>query len=714
MRLRFSLNNKTSAAQNGFTLVEMLVIVPIALLAIATIISVMVALVGDVLVARTRASTVYELQDTLTRIESDSRLSTAYLSSYFPAVPQGRNDDSTPFNAPAPNNDLIFNMPATTTNPYAGTRDLVYYDGQPNACSSGSVQNNKALSLRVVYFTKDNGDGTKTLWRRTIVPSWTLTAGSANTVCAKPWQRGSCSLSQSLGALPSTPCQTYDEKMLSNLTDFTPTYFDTNGAVTTDIRNAASISVSITQTKQVAGESVAGTSVARVSHVNGTTDTPPTTTPVISVYNLDINTANNPILTSFTWSNVQYATYYSIRYNVNNGAWVSLADQKTNTVQITAARPNDVINLEVTPKNDMGSGPAGTFAYTKPIWTIANLVNGWSCYVDTAYSCPSYTLTSAGVLVFKGLVAGGTSSVITTLPAGLRPDKSIIYTTFAADNAFARIDVNSSGTVEWKMGGNSSWLSLDAVRFLPANIAAQSSPVSPTYQTPSGCSNAWKDYTPSAAWNPSKIYMDSVGRTHMYGLASWPNCTWSQISTNGNIFAVPSSPLNYQVGTSSNAGVFPANSYDTFSSTLTSPGYYQLWVGNSSMGTNSWVSDALMYYGASTNPSWTNASLVNGWVQHSTTYAAPSFTLASDKLVTIRGMIRSGNTNGQTLLFTLPQYYKPRQHLVFLTAGFNGNASPTDVATRIDIYPTGEVKLGGTPLTGQWLSLSGISFYAEQ
>jgi hypothetical protein len=47
----------------------MLVIVPVALLTIAALISLMVALVGDVMMARSRAAAVYDLQDTLDRIE---------------------------------------------------------------------------------------------------------------------------------------------------------------------------------------------------------------------------------------------------------------------------------------------------------------------------------------------------------------------------------------------------------------------------------------------------------------------------------------------------------------------------------------------------------------------------------------------------------------------------------------------------------------------
>lgn len=694
-------NRQQTECNDGFTIVEMLVIVPVALIAIATLISLMVALVGDVLMARTRASAVYELQDTLNRIEADGRISTAYLASFTPpASPQGRNNDTTPFNAASPTNDLIFNIQATTDSPYSGIRNLVYYDNQPNSCASGNTQANSALTVRVIYFTvpnTDDGGATKSLWRRTIMPSWTLTAGQPNTVCSKPWQRGSCSLSQTLNAT----CQTYDELMLSRVTNFAPTYYDINGAVTADPQAAMSVSVRIDQSKQVAGETVTSGSAGRSLRMNST-NRPPTSAPVISVYNAPNNTLNNPVKSTFSWPNVQYATLYSIRYKVNAGGWVTVPDQSANTYSVTGVKPRDVITIEVIAKNELGSGQTGSYTYTTPIWTVANLINEWSCY-DAAWPCPSYTLTSGGVVVFKGLAKGGPalSRPMFILPEELAaPRYTHIFQGVSAGWPYARIDVLTNGEVYWMANGSNTWISLDNVRYIPEIYRTAVTWTNPTYLCPSGCSQPWSNY--NGGFQTANFTKDFLGRAHVYGILRIPTPyppAWSSGITN-----IP-------------AGYAPRSSKDDIYVSDAGNSYSNIGMGGSNNTTkfriagNSWQTFAYMYHTTSSTSTWKTPTM-NAWQNYGFEYAGAEYTKDSDNMVIMHGLIKSGSVASGATIFTLDAGYRPKETLSFIVAG-RGNV---DMPARINVLPNGEVKFMGASgaVTNEWLSLAGISFYQEQ
>ena len=673
----------------------MLVIVPVARLTIAALISLMVALVGDVMMARSRAAAVYDLQDTLDRIEQDSRISSAFLPTYSQLTsPQGRDGGTASFSAAGPNYDLILNMPATTANPYSGSRDLVYYADQPNPCS-GTYQGNRPLTVRVIYFTSDNGDGTKTLWRRTIVPTWTTTGGSASSVCAAPWQRDSCPL----GSAISATCQTFDEKLLTSVTAFTPTYYDANGASTTDVRNAVSMSLLLSQNQQVAGESISSSSTARISHVNGTTEQVPSTAPTVTIDNPDINTMNNPVLTSLTWNSVPNAAYYSLRYRVNAGAWVYPADQTNTTFQITTARPLDIINFEVTPKNDMGAGSIGTLTHTKPLWTVANLTNGWVCYEPGVWPCPSYTLSSAGVVLLQGLAKDGpTGASMFTLPASLAPNKQIIFTSNSSGSSHTRIDVGQGGNVVVKNGSDNSWVSLDSIRFLSQSIA------NPSWLAPS-YGGTWVAY--GAEWGSTQYVKDTLGRAHIYGL----------IKGGANLTA-GTTLLGFNSG-------YQAPAYEIWTTT-TDPdntASYQITTLNTAtargQGSTGWFAIAAMYHPASSATTFNNLALTGGWVNYGAEYSTAAYGKASDGIVSLRGLIKSGTG---APIATLPAGYCPASRNLFSTQGTTGTASYSQQSiARIDIWWDGaanncKVELVNTTpaVMNGWLSLNGIHFMQER
>lgn len=266
----------TATKQAGFTLVEMLVIAPLLVLVIATFISLMISMVGDVLIANYRVQTQYDLQDALNQIEQDTYASSMFLTGLSagtatptsPAFqsPQGKNDSTGAFSSAS--GDLILNQYTTSDNPNdpSKTRSLIYYaDAMP--CTANVVYK-PAFRAQVIYFTKVES-GITNLYRRTIVPPNNQnTTIDANTTCAKPWQRNSCT-SMSLNA---SICQTKDAKLLTDISAISITYFNKVAPTATIAASASntadSLRVSITTTKTIAGSSVSQSAYLTASKFN--------------------------------------------------------------------------------------------------------------------------------------------------------------------------------------------------------------------------------------------------------------------------------------------------------------------------------------------------------------------------------------------------------------------------------------------------------------
>lgn len=71
-------NNLRRGSAHGFTIVELLVIAPIVILTITAFISVIVNMTGDVLASRSSNLVAYDIQDALSRIEEDVKLSSTF------------------------------------------------------------------------------------------------------------------------------------------------------------------------------------------------------------------------------------------------------------------------------------------------------------------------------------------------------------------------------------------------------------------------------------------------------------------------------------------------------------------------------------------------------------------------------------------------------------------------------------------------------------
>lgn len=98
--------------------------------------------------------------------------------------------------------------------------------------------------------------------------------------------------------------------------------------------------------------------------------------------------------------------------------------------------------------------------------------------------------------------------------------------------------------------------------------------------------------------------------------------------------------------------------------------------------------------------------LRNGWIQYGAEYQAPFYWKDSEGIVHVGGLAKNGSTSANVVIGVLPSGYRSFAREVFV--GWNG-----DKAVRIDILPNGDIVSPWSLSTSSWLSLSGISFKAE-
>lgn len=199
--------NRPSAVpfgNNGFTIIEMLVVIPMTVLIVGTLIVALVGLLNSIIVANQKGALTYSMQDALDQIEQDIRLGTKVNQ-------QATANDGT--RHAGGQNVLILTQYATDRNPADTDRELIHTSTNVAPCRTAAELTNKLyrtntpLTLQVVYFVA-NG----TLWRRTIVPDYRFSATNPanNTVCGQPWQQNTCSTI-------SGNCRTLDTRVASNV-----------------------------------------------------------------------------------------------------------------------------------------------------------------------------------------------------------------------------------------------------------------------------------------------------------------------------------------------------------------------------------------------------------------------------------------------------------------------------------------------------------------
>ena len=671
------------ARQSGFTLIEMLIIAPIVILAIGGFVALMVNMVGEVLVTREESSLAFETQQALDRIEQDVRLSTQFLvTSGAQTSPQGSDDNAAAFSNAS--NALLLSTLATDKNPADVSRGLVYIANQPNPCG-GDQRYNRVLLTKVFYFIKSGS-----LWRRTVVPAWNTNSAEtadANTVCTAPWQVNSCSP----GYTNTTQCKTNDEKIMDNITALNVQYFADAGGTTpltaAEATSSGSINVTINSQKTVSGGNVVTDSGnVRVSKLNDidTTQLPPAT-PTVS------SNISSPNTAEFTWQAVPTATAYQVGYQINGGPWVTQTVDAATLNYTVSANRNDSISFRVASFNNAGSSAYATVSATIPSWYGLQFTSPWVNYTNnTNYHTAGFTKTSNGRVFLKGLIeisptAGAvTNSTIGRLPEGYRPEGKLVFQTVTSPNVAARVDIEADGDII-AVTGDGSWLSLDSISFLPASQPYVWNNV--TYNA--SASPIWSNW--GSPYENVRITRDTIGRVNLQGLARAGNNT-----SNTTIATPPSTAYN-----PTKSLHFPAGAN----------GFGEFWVWSDGdivkrgPQTSSYLGLNTIYY-PSTLGTWTSITPISPWVNYNDaagSYPQLACTKASDGVVTIRGLIKSGGVTNVTAA-KLPAACTPPDKQTAMVA-----ASYDDVG-RVDIMSNGDliIRDGAT----NWFALN-MSYVAD-
>ena len=98
-------------------------------------------------------------------------------------------------------------------------------------------------------------------------------------------------------------------------------------------------------------------------------------------------------------------------------------------------------------------------------------------------------------------------------------------------------------------------------------------------------------------------------------------------------------------------------------------------------------------------------TLLWGWVNYGDDFAAAGYCKGPDNRVHLQGLIKSGPVADGTVIFTLPQGFRPKQKemfIVFISGGGYG---------RVDVHDNGNVV--AKIVNATYTSLSGISFLAK-
>lgn len=681
--------------RRGFTIIEMLVVAPIVILFIGAFIAAIVSMTGQVLTTRASNMLTYNIQDALNRIEQDVSSGASFLSTNNIPIttPQGYDNDTTSFkNVGTNGNMLIINTSATTKNPVDPDSNIVYTHDQPNGCSSDNISVNPAVKINVVYFVRDSA-----LYRRVVMPSFYDTVG-----CSVPWQTPTCAQDITGGQCSGTDTKLVDG--IDSVDDFKIDYYPTpsstnpsadtiNAALDNNDRQSAlnltkSVKVTINTTSTIAGRTVKKTGSIRASSPNGdssTTLNEQAASIISQPSNTTVNAGTNAVFTASA-SGTNLDTQW--QKSTNNGfSWVNISGATSTTLTITSpSNTMDGYQYRAIFSNSFGSvttSPA-RMGVNYLSWTALSMSSRWSNY-SSAFSSAAYRKTSDGVVILKGLVKKSSSvssgEVIGTLPESYRPTDRLVFTTSTNANVYSRVDVDTDGNIMAAKADN-GWVSLEGIHFIPDNGRYTQNLLLPF-------DNGWTSYVQKHGSNyaePSYATDDS-GRIHLQGVASGGTTT-----TNTVIVPLPSNTLPELYMH------FPAGNNTYTHISVNDDGVL------AKNGSNGYLSFQAMYYPESTG-TWSDLSLQHGWRQYHSSYSSPQYIKASDGLVSIKGLIKSGSTGAGTVIATLPVGYRPLARSLFAVVSSNAWG-------RLDIQPNGDLLFQSG--SNGWFSLDGVTFYADQ
>lgn len=245
-------NSKLRTPQ-GFTLVELLVVVPSTVIVIAVLTALLISLFGNLLVKNGRMQLEINTQSALFAVRDD-----AFFAARFAGDNQtGTTDAYAPggsWNA-VQDQALVLYEASFDANRQSADRQLIYERDQPYPCNDPAINENQYSLNTLIYFLS----GT-TLYRRVLVPDQT-----AN--CATTFRLQTCPVAQ---ATPTCPADTV---IAEDVNAFTLTYYDRSGVVLTQASLQSNpelflqvqrVDIVLTLQKSINAETVASTATISI------------------------------------------------------------------------------------------------------------------------------------------------------------------------------------------------------------------------------------------------------------------------------------------------------------------------------------------------------------------------------------------------------------------------------------------------------------------
>ncbi|GAC1391189.1 MAG: hypothetical protein NVSMB46_02780 [Candidatus Saccharimonadales bacterium] len=234
--------------QQGFTLIEVLLIVPIAIVAIVGIMSYLFGQFGQLTeqgaqinLQATTQNIIFSMQDDVFFANAFvSTMNTNLVDNYQPAG--GWTNNSIP-------PTLLISTPAFTTNRRSVSRQPVYINTY--GCSAGVIQNNSVLYDNVIYFAQ----GTNLYKRHTTVPSST-------SLCGTDYTKQSCPQASATSSCPA------DVLLTDKFSSIAYTYYDANNNVVTVPEQATKIKIDLSLTDTAFGDTIKGSSSITIKKLN--------------------------------------------------------------------------------------------------------------------------------------------------------------------------------------------------------------------------------------------------------------------------------------------------------------------------------------------------------------------------------------------------------------------------------------------------------------
>lgn len=230
------------ATQAGFTLVEILIVLPIISIILLTMMDFTIQQYAKMHTETSRANLQLEAETMLLDLEDELLFTTEY----SPVLLSDLSDTYAPsggWTAYTNPDTLIVYETALTAPRRDPDREFVYKNTY--GCTGSNSKYNPIAINNLIYFTTDNPtDNYKTLYRRTIIPTY-------NT-CNTNYKIRTCP-SASVG---SSGCTRADSKLSEKVVDFQVDYSDENNVTVTDPYEAEKIKITVTLGEKLFGDPV--------------------------------------------------------------------------------------------------------------------------------------------------------------------------------------------------------------------------------------------------------------------------------------------------------------------------------------------------------------------------------------------------------------------------------------------------------------------------